>query len=112
MVQTLLALCLEILDSRAMPMSLLDVLDAWEDTWADLSGYAGDAQAHSRRIPRQVLAECLSQHLHIMRGRGGALESRIARHEALSATLYLDAWLRLNDHWRLGDDDPGMPPRP
>ena len=77
-----------------MPMSLRDVLAAWDGSRADLSAGCDCAACtilNPGLIPRHVLAEALSQNLQLMRWRGPAPahESvRLARHNALEIDLY------------------------
>ena len=85
-----------IVDSRAMPMSLQDVLDAWDRTRTDLSGECDCASCTDIVIPRQVLSEALFQHRELLRGHGRARESTISGLETLRITEFLFEWLHRN----------------
>ena len=84
-------------------MSLQDVLDAWDRVRTGLSGVCDCAECTDTRIPRQVLAEALSQHLEIMQWPG-------PRHRgygiACSEALVIDFYRR---EWRLPEWREAMP---
>ena len=79
--------------SMPLPMSLQDVLDAWDRVRTDLSGVCDCAECTDTRIPRQVLAEALSQHLDIKQWHGSRIRGyRIARSEALVISFFIREW--------------------